>query len=75
MDQMEARAVVNRYLKDHSVLDLYDSVMIPAMNLAEQDRHQGALDPPEGSSCSSILRRLWRSVRREFGGPLMNRHL
>ncbi len=48
MDPMEARTVVNRYLKDHSVLDLYDSVLIPALTLAEQDRHQGALDSARG---------------------------
>jgi predicted PurR-regulated permease PerM len=45
MDDPEARAVMDRYLKDHSLTQLYDSVLIPALTLAEQDRHKGALDP------------------------------
>jgi predicted PurR-regulated permease PerM len=45
MDDPEARAVMDRYLKDHSLAQLYDSVLIPALTLAEQDRHKGALDP------------------------------
>jgi predicted PurR-regulated permease PerM len=45
MDDSEARAVMDRFLKDHSRVQLYDSVLIPALTLAEQDRHKGALDP------------------------------
>jgi predicted PurR-regulated permease PerM len=45
MDDPEARAVIDRYLKDHSLTQLYDSVLIPALTFAEQDRHKGALDP------------------------------
>jgi predicted PurR-regulated permease PerM len=44
MDDMEARAVVDRFLSENSLLELYDSVFIPALTLAEQDRHKGALD-------------------------------
>lgn len=43
-DQEEARAVIELALKDHSVIELYDEVLIPALNMAEQDRHKGALD-------------------------------
>ena len=39
------RAVVDGFAKDHSLVELYDVVMIPALTLAEQDRHKGALDP------------------------------
>ena len=45
MDDQEARAVIDRYLTDHSLLELCDSVVIPALTLAEHDRHKGALDP------------------------------
>jgi predicted PurR-regulated permease PerM len=45
MDQVEARAVADRCLKERSLVELYDSVMIPALTMAEQDRHKGALDP------------------------------
>jgi predicted PurR-regulated permease PerM len=44
MDQIEARAVVDIFLKDKPLVQLYDSVMIPALGMAEQDRHKGALD-------------------------------
>jgi hypothetical protein len=46
MDQMEARAIIQKFrAAGHSLVELYDSVLIPALSLAEQDRHKGALDP------------------------------
>ena len=45
MDHQEARAAAELYLNDNSLSQLYDSVIIPALTLAEQDRHKGALDP------------------------------
>jgi predicted PurR-regulated permease PerM len=44
MDQPEAHAIVDRFLKEKSLVDLYDSVLIPALSLAEQDRHKGAIE-------------------------------
>jgi len=44
MDDLEARTVIDHYLNDHSLLQLCDSVVIPALTLAEHDRHKGALD-------------------------------
>lgn len=44
MDQPEARAIVDRFLKEKSLVELYDSVLIPVLSLAEQDRHKGAID-------------------------------
>ena len=43
-DAHEASRVLETYLKDHSLRELYDAVLIPALNLAEQDRHRNALD-------------------------------
>jgi len=45
MDHAEARAVCYRFLKDHPLLDLYEHVVIPALALAEQERHRGTLEP------------------------------
>ncbi len=45
MDEIEARTVAEEYLKEHSLLQLYDAVILPALTMAEQDRHKGALDP------------------------------
>ena len=44
MDQHEAHAVANRFLEGKPLVQLYDSVLIPALSLVEQDRHQGVLD-------------------------------
>jgi predicted PurR-regulated permease PerM len=44
MDQPEAHAIVDRFLKEKPLVELYDSVLIPALSLAEQDRHKGAID-------------------------------
>jgi len=43
-DQTEARAIVEAILKEKSLIELYDSVLIPALSLAEQDRHNGMVD-------------------------------
>ncbi len=45
MDDHEARTVADVYLGENSLVQLYDSVIIPALMMAEQDRHKGALDP------------------------------
>jgi predicted PurR-regulated permease PerM len=44
MDQQEAHAVATRFLEGKPLVELYDSVLIPALALVEQDRHQGTLD-------------------------------
>jgi predicted PurR-regulated permease PerM len=44
MDQQEARTVANRFLETKSLVQLYDSVFIPALTLVEHDRHQGIFD-------------------------------
>ncbi|HEX4425461.1 MAG TPA: AI-2E family transporter, partial [Terriglobales bacterium] len=44
LDQEDARTIATTYLKSHSVASLYDKVLVPALTLAEQDRHKGALE-------------------------------
>jgi hypothetical protein len=44
MDQLEARSIVDQFLKGRPLVELYDSVLIPALGLAEQDRHNGTID-------------------------------
>jgi len=43
-DHEDAMELAFEFLKDKSLTELYDSVIIPALGLAETDRHQGALD-------------------------------
>jgi predicted PurR-regulated permease PerM len=44
LDQEDARTIATTFLRDHTLVNLYDEVLIPALTLAEQDRHKGALD-------------------------------
>jgi len=44
MDQLEAHTIVDEYLKGRPLVELYDSVLIPALSMAEQDRHKGSID-------------------------------
>ena len=44
MDQLEAQAILARVLPGKPLVELYDSVLIPALSMAEQDRHKGAID-------------------------------
>ena len=44
MDQAEAHGIAEGFLSNHSMAELYDVVLLPALSLAERDRHQGALD-------------------------------
>ncbi len=44
MDHREAQAIAVDFLKANDTLALYDGVIIPALAMAEDDRHKGALD-------------------------------
>lgn len=44
LDEGETREIVDQFLKDKPLGALYDSVLIPALSLAEQDRHMNELD-------------------------------
>lgn len=43
-DQQEAKVVLEDYLKDHTLQQLYTLVLVPALSMAEQDRHANDLD-------------------------------
>lgn len=43
-DHEEARQVLHGHLKEKSLEELYDTVLIPALLMAEQDRHRNELD-------------------------------
>jgi predicted PurR-regulated permease PerM len=45
MDQPEAQAVCEVFVKEKCLIDLYDEVVIPALAMAEQDRQKGLLKP------------------------------
>ncbi len=44
MDQTEAHAIADRFLEGRTLVSFYDDVVVPALGMAEQDRHKGGLD-------------------------------
>jgi predicted PurR-regulated permease PerM len=44
LDDDEVREVADKYLASATVADFYDQVLVPALRLAEQDRHAGVLN-------------------------------
>ena len=44
MDQREAQAIAVEFLKANDAVALYDGVIVPALAMAEDDRHKGALE-------------------------------
>jgi predicted PurR-regulated permease PerM len=69
MDDQEARAVIDRYLIDHSLLQLCDSVFIPALTLAEHDRHKGALDADREQFLFLSIREILSELPEKAGQP------
>jgi len=54
-DKKEAKQILESYLKDKPLEDLYDLVLIPALSLEEHDRHRNELDEKTGKFiCQSI---------------------
>ena len=58
LDQDEARHIAEIYLKEKPLGSFYDSVLIPALALAEQDRHLNSLEAETASFVSQSVREL-----------------
>jgi predicted PurR-regulated permease PerM len=69
MDDQEARAVIDRFLVDHTLLQLCDSVFIPALTLAEHDRHKGALDEDREAFLFLSIREILSELPDRAGQP------
>jgi predicted PurR-regulated permease PerM len=61
MDQTEALAVAEAFLHGKPLVELYDSVIIPVLSLAEEDRHKGALSDVR---CKFVLLSMGELVAR-----------
>lgn len=58
LDPDEAHEVAEEFLADHSLEALYDEVLLPALSLAEQDRHDGELEEAKERLIIDTLREL-----------------
>ena len=56
MDQEEARSIAEAHLKEHSLESLYESIILPALKLAEHDHQTEGLD-------DTARRFMFRNVR------------
>lgn len=63
LDQDEAMELVGEYHREHGGEALYDQLIIPALTLAEIDRHKGALDPER----ERFIFDTTRQIIEEFG--------
>ncbi|HEY3989852.1 MAG TPA: AI-2E family transporter [Acidobacteriaceae bacterium] len=49
MDQNEAQRIADRFLGRRPLVDFYDTILLPALGLVEQDRHRGSFDEARGN--------------------------
>jgi predicted PurR-regulated permease PerM len=73
MNAEDAAQLTEQLLKDQSVVDVYDNVIIPAMSLAEEGRHAGFLDSATEVYFLENTRELVDEIGSEVSGPEKNR--
>ncbi len=64
-DQSEAKHILELYLKEKSLEELYSTVVIPALSLAEQDRYRDELD----EDAQALIYQSIREMVEELGEP------
>lgn len=65
-DVGEARQVLDTYLQEKSLQELYDSVVIPALAMAQRDCHKDDLDEATGDSIRRDTRELVEELNDEY---------
>jgi predicted PurR-regulated permease PerM len=68
LDQEEASGLAEEYVQEHGIASLYDTILIPALSLAESDRHQGALDPARERFVFDTTRQIVEELAGEAEG-------
>lgn len=63
MDLEEASDLVEEYLKERPLIQVYDEVLIPALGMAEQDRHAGRVDAER----QAFVRRAMKEIVEDLG--------
>jgi methylmalonyl-CoA mutase cobalamin-binding subunit len=62
MDQEEATELLEKSLKEESFVSVCDTVLLPSLVLAEQDRHRGALDESRAKYVLQSVREIIEEV-------------
>ena len=68
LDPEEATEVAEDFLATSSLTELYDVVILPALSLAEQDRHHGDLDEEK----QRFVHQTTREIVEELGERIGN---
>ena len=68
MDEDEARNVAESYLRDNTLANLYESVLIPALRLAEEDRHSDVL----GDRSADFIAQSTRELLDDLGDRVIH---
>jgi predicted PurR-regulated permease PerM/CheY-like chemotaxis protein len=71
LDEDEAHAVADEFVKGKPTRELYDAVLIPALALAEEDRHNGQLDEERQKFIYQSTRDLIEELSENFQ-PVMH---
>ncbi len=75
LDEDEATEIANTYLKGKSIADFYDSVLIPALSLSEQDRHLNSLEARTATFVTQSTRELIEDIgERPADQPVLEEH-
>jgi len=62
-DDLETSRRTDDYLKTHSYAELYDQILIPALHLAERDRHAGLLSERQEGTVIETVQDLIEDLR------------
>jgi hypothetical protein len=65
-DIEEAISVADEFLTKHSLHELYDDVLVPALSLAEHDRHRGILDDQKFGFVQQTTRNYVDELKLQF---------
>lgn len=66
-DQNESKAIVDQMLKEEPLVELYDRLLIPALRLAEQDRHKGVLEAAQADAIFDGLKQIVAQIEERIG--------
>ena len=69
LDEDEAQDIAKTYLQENTLEDLYGSVLVPALALAERDRHQNALDEERESFIYESTKNLIEELSEDEFSP------
>lgn len=64
MESEDMLDLANKYIEEHSLEDFYEDVFVPALIMAEEDRHSGALAEPRQSFIFQAGRDLIEELER-----------